>query len=63
VGVVCQDIKLFRSGFTTFSISHVNRLSNEPAHILAPSVEQFVSYLVRDFIPNCIRRILFNVVM
>jgi hypothetical protein len=63
VGVVCQDIKLLRSGFTTFSINHVSRHSNESAHILARSAEHFVSYLVRNFAPECVRRTLCNIVV
>jgi hypothetical protein len=63
VGVVCQDIKLLRSGFTTFSINHVSHHSNESAHILARSAEHFVSYSVRNFAPECIRRTLCNVVV
>jgi hypothetical protein len=59
--VVCQDIKLLRSGFIAFSLSHVNRRSNVSAHILARSAEQFVSYLVRNSIPDCIRNTLCNV--
>jgi hypothetical protein len=39
IGVVCQDIKLLRSGFTAFSLSHINRHSNVSAHILARSAE------------------------
>jgi hypothetical protein len=61
VGVVCQDIKLLRSGFTIFSINHVSHHSNESAHILARSAEHFGSYLVRNFAPECIRRTLCNV--
>jgi hypothetical protein len=55
ISMVCQEIKILREGFTSFSINHVNRLSNESVHIFARSVEQFVSSVFRNFTPECIR--------
>jgi ribonuclease HI len=60
VGVITDDIKLLRSRFSSFSVSHIRRCNNKSAHILARSAEQFISFVSRNCIPECIRQTICN---
>jgi hypothetical protein len=60
VGVITEDIKLLRSRFSSFSVSHIRRCSNKSAHILARSAEQFISFVSRNYISECIQQTICN---
>jgi hypothetical protein len=58
VGVVVQDIKSLAANFTSISFDHVRHHCNELEHILARSVELFVSSIFRNSAPDFIRKTL-----
>jgi ribonuclease HI len=60
VGVLVQDIKALSSEFVSVNFIHVFRQCNVAAHTLARSAEQFISFVVRNSIPDCIRQTICN---
>jgi hypothetical protein len=60
VDVVVQDIKALSSEFSIVSFIHAGRQCNVAAHTLARSAEQFVSFISRNSIPDCIRQTICN---